>query len=212
MRRLLFAHRSTTVLLLVAGVLLLPTMALGARLVSGWQSGSPVVRKIGPLPTYEWTPSASDYDPRGEDNGSYVNVRPLGVPALGQSGVIASEVAMRIRFVVYESVEQAFNLSYAEDNPTGCGLLLLWRNTVSGEGQDIWGYWVEEPSQIGDIAGTYELTYVDRFEANPAGQIDQYAIETWIYCYRSGEGTDLTLSFSSPAIAISPLSVRLLGY
>lgn len=122
------ATRSRTVLMIVVGVLVVPTIAFGARLASSWQSGSVVVKKFGPLAAVSWTASEADWS---VGVGAYVDLRPLTIPPVNMAGTIANEAAWRTSVDIPQDLEDEIATVFAtfpedETRSTACLVQAVW--------------------------------------------------------------------------------------
>lgn len=112
------ASKSRTVLLVVIGVLLLPTIALGAKLVSpSWQTGSVTVKKFGPLPTVDWVVTDADWV-----GWRYERSVAMATPSLGDSGAIWSRLAVKWSIVFPESVKNGLVAATGQSELTICSV------------------------------------------------------------------------------------------
>lgn len=215
MGRLSFVSRSRTVLLVVAGLLLVPTVALGARLVSSWQSGSVLVKKIGPLPSVTWAPTPGDYSDAGEDWGRYLLSRPLEVPSVSLPGTITSQLAVQLRIDIPTSLTDSLGSAMAANPGSSC---LIFVNLTAND--DGYGGFLElsasTESELDALAGTYVRTMVYNDDADWSGSLQQTEIAASVGCTLFDdflyEWQDITISFAGAGMTITPLSVRVLAY
>lgn len=202
--------------LVVIGMLLVPTIALGARLLIGWQSAAVVVKKIGPLPTISWVLTQDDWNT--DDFPAYIAVEPLPVPAVSLGGAAVDEVALISTITIPQSVIDGFaEVLEGAGEYAACGVLISWATEDAEIFGDLYPYGgelfylgVDSERLASDLAGTRTVTTVTPPGSGAAGLLSQ-AMVVGVRVGCGGDSGPLQPDLGDDPITLT-LSLRVLGY
>ena len=219
MKRLTLGGRSRTLLLIVIGVLVVPTVALGAKIASSWQSGSPTVRKLGPLPMVSVTLSPDSWD------GYYYSVIvPYPIPTTSVSGGYVTNVVWAATVTIPESVIVGLSEAFEEhpDLDMYCDLFGAWgiwdgpRSDFFGGAayqSDLFWFTVRSESEVADLmAGTHSFSF-DKTHLGPSfpSMLGQGSIAVAARCQLPYTDEQVVVDFGSSPIEVSVTSLRMLA-
>lgn len=202
-------------LFVIVGVLLVPALAVAARLTIAWQSGSVVVRKAGPLPKISAVITESDWWTDESGYGRYVHEEPLPVPPLNLNGAVETQFVITGETVVPEDLAQAAADVYS-DNP-GLQELLCFLNVVIPVNLEVGGarlLWLysDTASEALDWAGARPFRLTVPIYPPAAAALPDTPVIFSLECYgndgeNSGFGIPLELPPSPVEVTISSIRV-----